>query len=102
MLELITLPYDYEWTTSWTATSFACPPYSTGNTSSPTSFTNWLFSSSLLTIIICIYNQWVNPLEKATLEKIIIVSNEEEKSQFVKDVGEDVLPVEYGGHAKLV
>ncbi|GJR94068.1 sec14 cytosolic factor-like protein [Tanacetum coccineum] len=34
--------------------------------------------------------------------QIIIVSNEEEKSQFVKDVGEDVLPLEYGGHAKLV
>lgn len=34
--------------------------------------------------------------------QIIIVSNDEEKSQFVKDVGEDVLPVEYGGHAKLV
>ncbi|KAK4264030.1 hypothetical protein QN277_029371 [Acacia crassicarpa] len=40
-------------------------------------------------------------LEKATLEKIVVVSNEEERRQFVKDVGEDVLPEEYGGRARL-
>nr|XP_043623344.1 sec14 cytosolic factor-like [Erigeron canadensis] len=41
-------------------------------------------------------------LEKATLEKIIIVSDEEGKSQFVREVGKDVLPEELGGKAKLV
>nr|XP_043623345.1 sec14 cytosolic factor-like [Erigeron canadensis] len=41
-------------------------------------------------------------LEKATLEKIVIVSDEEGKSQFVREVGEDVLPEEFGGKAKLV
>ncbi|KAK1425467.1 hypothetical protein QVD17_20819 [Tagetes erecta] len=41
-------------------------------------------------------------LEKATLEKIVIVTNEEEKEQFVREVGEDVLPEEYGGLAKFV
>ncbi|XP_076884235.1 sec14 cytosolic factor-like [Bidens hawaiensis] len=41
-------------------------------------------------------------LEKATLEKVVIVCNEEEKTQFIRDVGEDVLPEEYGGRAKLV
>ncbi|KAK9074433.1 hypothetical protein SSX86_007031 [Deinandra increscens subsp. villosa] len=41
-------------------------------------------------------------LEKATLEKIVIVSKEEEKKQFISEVGEDALPEEYGGRAKLV
>ncbi|KAL8227712.1 hypothetical protein R6Q57_015296 [Mikania cordata] len=41
-------------------------------------------------------------LEKATLEKIVIVSNEEEKEQLIREVGEDVLPEEFGGHAKFV
>ncbi|KAK9091460.1 hypothetical protein Sjap_024637 [Stephania japonica] len=40
-------------------------------------------------------------LEKATQEKIVIVSNEEEHKNFIKEVGEDVLPEEYGGRAKL-
>ncbi|MFS8028098.1 putative CRAL-TRIO lipid binding domain, CRAL/TRIO domain superfamily [Helianthus anomalus] len=41
-------------------------------------------------------------LEKATLEKIVIVTNEEEKKQFIREVGEDVLPEEYGGRASFV
>ncbi|KAG8382687.1 hypothetical protein BUALT_Bualt05G0103400 [Buddleja alternifolia] len=41
-------------------------------------------------------------LEKATLEKIVIVSKEEERREFVRDVGEEALPEEYGGQAKLV
>ncbi|XP_030957220.1 CRAL-TRIO domain-containing protein YKL091C [Quercus lobata] len=41
-------------------------------------------------------------LEKATLEKIVIVTNEDERLDFIKEVGEEVLPEEYGGRAKLV
>ncbi|KAE9615761.1 hypothetical protein Lal_00017171 [Lupinus albus] len=41
-------------------------------------------------------------LEKATLEKIVIVSNEDERKKFIREVGEEVLPEEYGGRAKLV
>ncbi|XP_050275536.1 CRAL-TRIO domain-containing protein YKL091C [Quercus robur] len=41
-------------------------------------------------------------LEKATLEKIMIVTNEDERQDFIKEVGEEVLPEEYGGRAKLV
>ncbi|KAG6399075.1 hypothetical protein SASPL_140549 [Salvia splendens] len=41
-------------------------------------------------------------IEKATLEKIVIVTNEEEREEFVREVGEEVLPEEYGGKAKLI
>ncbi|KAI3719832.1 hypothetical protein L6452_20737 [Arctium lappa] len=41
-------------------------------------------------------------LEKATLEKVVIVSNEEEKNRFIREVGEDILPEEFGGQAKVV
>ncbi|KAI3889622.1 hypothetical protein MKX03_007644 [Papaver bracteatum] len=41
-------------------------------------------------------------LEKATLEKIIIVSNEEQRKDFVNQVGEDNLTEDYGGRGKLV
>ncbi|XP_011021759.1 PREDICTED: sec14 cytosolic factor-like [Populus euphratica] len=40
-------------------------------------------------------------LEKGTLEKIVIVTNEERKC-FVKEIGEEVLPEELGGQATLV
>jgi len=41
-------------------------------------------------------------LEKATLEKVVIVSSEIEKEEFIREIGEVALPEEYGGHAKLV
>ncbi|KAI3976476.1 hypothetical protein MKX01_008334 [Papaver californicum] len=41
-------------------------------------------------------------LEKATLEKVIIVSSEEERKDFVKQIGEDTLTEDYGGRGKLV
>ncbi|XP_073143198.1 SEC14 cytosolic factor isoform X2 [Henckelia pumila] len=41
-------------------------------------------------------------LEKATLEKVVIVTNEEERRHFMKDIGEEALAEEYGGRAKLV
>ncbi|XP_021293222.1 CRAL-TRIO domain-containing protein YKL091C [Herrania umbratica] len=40
-------------------------------------------------------------IEKATLEKIVIVTNEDEKKCFIDEVGEEAVPVEYGGRAKL-
>ncbi|GLT29200.1 hypothetical protein SLA2020_040810 [Shorea laevis] len=40
-------------------------------------------------------------LEKATLEKIVIVSNEDEHRDFIQEIGEQALPEEYGGQAKL-
>ncbi|KAK7308654.1 hypothetical protein VNO77_42274 [Canavalia gladiata] len=40
-------------------------------------------------------------LERATLEKIVIVTNEIEREEFIREVGEEVLPEEYGGRAKL-
>lgn len=41
-------------------------------------------------------------LDKATLEKIVIVSNEDDRRDFVNEIGKEVLPEEYGGLAKLV
>ncbi|KAA8529771.1 hypothetical protein F0562_034129 [Nyssa sinensis] len=41
-------------------------------------------------------------LEKATLEKIVIISSEDERRDFFKEIGEEALPEEYGGQAKLV
>ncbi|KAJ6988247.1 hypothetical protein NC653_021240 [Populus alba x Populus x berolinensis] len=41
-------------------------------------------------------------LEKATLEKVMIVTSEEERDFFVEEIGEEVLPEEYGGRAMLV
>ncbi|WCJ33632.1 Sec14p-like phosphatidylinositol transfer family protein [Euphorbia peplus] len=41
-------------------------------------------------------------LETATKEKIMIVSNEDERRNVVKEIGEEILPQEYGGRAKLV
>lgn len=41
-------------------------------------------------------------LEKATLEKVVIVTNEIEKEEFIREIGEAALLEEYGGQAKLV
>ncbi|KAH0866210.1 hypothetical protein HID58_083421 [Brassica napus] len=40
-------------------------------------------------------------LEKATQEKIVIVTDEEEERKFKEEIGVDALPEEYGGQAKL-
>ncbi|KAL5726655.1 hypothetical protein ACHQM5_009678 [Ranunculus cassubicifolius] len=41
-------------------------------------------------------------LEKATLDKVVIVSTEDEQKEFINEVGEETVPEEYGGQAKLV
>ena len=33
--------------------------------------------------------------------QILIVTNDDERKEFIKEVGEEVLPEEYGGLAKL-
>ncbi|KAL6970011.1 hypothetical protein U1Q18_029720 [Sarracenia purpurea var. burkii] len=40
--------------------------------------------------------------EKETLQKIVIVHNQDEMREFIREIGEEVLPEEYGGRAKLV
>lgn len=34
--------------------------------------------------------------------QIVIISNEDERKEFINEVGEEILPEEYGGRAKLV
>jgi hypothetical protein len=34
--------------------------------------------------------------------QIVIVTNEDERQDFIREVGEEVLPEEYGGQAKVV
>uniref|UniRef100_A0A7N0TCN8 CRAL-TRIO domain-containing protein n=1 Tax=Kalanchoe fedtschenkoi TaxID=63787 RepID=A0A7N0TCN8_KALFE len=41
-------------------------------------------------------------LDKATLEKIVIVGSEDEKKQLIDEVGVDILPEMYGGKAKFI
>ncbi|CAK8570442.1 unnamed protein product [Lathyrus sativus] len=41
-------------------------------------------------------------LDKTTKEKIVIINNEDERKEFIDQVGEEILPKEYGGRAKLV
>ncbi|KAH0727946.1 hypothetical protein KY284_003811 [Solanum tuberosum] len=41
-------------------------------------------------------------LDKVTQQKVRIVMSEEQKQEFIREVGEDVVPEEYGGRAKLV
>ncbi|CAN6479819.1 unnamed protein product [Victoria cruziana] len=48
----------------------------------------WKFVSSLL--------------NKATLDKVQIVKSKEERAAMLKEIGEETLPAEYGGRAKLV
>lgn len=36
------------------------------------------------------------------LLQIVILSNEDERKEFIREVGEEILPEEYGGKAKLV
>lgn len=41
-------------------------------------------------------------LEKATFQKIVIVTNEDEMKEMVEAIGDEILPEEYGGRTKLV
>uniref|UniRef100_A0A2C9U665 CRAL-TRIO domain-containing protein n=1 Tax=Manihot esculenta TaxID=3983 RepID=A0A2C9U665_MANES len=61
-----------------------------------------LFILSMPWFFVSVWRMLSRFLEKATLEKIVIVSNEEERKKFIKEIGEESLPEEYGGQAKLV
>ncbi|TMW92991.1 hypothetical protein EJD97_012311 [Solanum chilense] len=41
-------------------------------------------------------------IDKATQQKMRIIMSEEQKQEFIREVGEDVIPAEYGGRAELV
>ncbi|KAK6921592.1 CRAL-TRIO lipid binding domain [Dillenia turbinata] len=41
-------------------------------------------------------------LDRATLEKVVIVSDEDGRKSILEEIGEHVLPERYGGHARLV
>nr|XP_043624614.1 CRAL-TRIO domain-containing protein YKL091C-like [Erigeron canadensis] len=41
-------------------------------------------------------------IEKPTLDKIVIVTNDEQRQRFIVEVGKEVLPEDIGGEAKLV
>ncbi|XP_015063135.1 SEC14 cytosolic factor-like isoform X1 [Solanum pennellii] len=41
-------------------------------------------------------------IDKATQQKMRIIMSEEQKQEFIREVGEDVVPTEYGGRAELV
>ncbi|XP_051148583.1 SEC14 cytosolic factor-like [Andrographis paniculata] len=40
-------------------------------------------------------------LEKSLLDKVVMVNSEDEKRDMIREIGEEVLPLEYGGKAKL-
>ena len=40
-------------------------------------------------------------IEKATLKKIVIVTNDDDKKSCIEEIGEEAVPIEYGGKAKL-
>ncbi|KAF3793751.1 SEC14 cytosolic factor [Nymphaea thermarum] len=61
-----------------------------------------LYIMNMPRILIGIWRMLSKFLDKATLEKIAMVSSKEEKMEMVKEIGEEILPVEYGGSAKLV
>ncbi|XP_077241133.1 sec14 cytosolic factor-like isoform X2 [Tasmannia lanceolata] len=53
-------------------------------------------------IFVSVWSMVSRFLEKATLQKVMIVKSEEEKRRFISEIGEDSLPEEYSGRAKLV
>ncbi|RXH70356.1 hypothetical protein DVH24_007612 [Malus domestica] len=61
-----------------------------------------LFILSMPWFFVSVWRMISRFLEKATQEKIVIVSNEEGTKNFRKEIGEETLPEEYGGRAKLV
>ncbi|KAF5205692.1 Sec14p-like phosphatidylinositol transfer family protein [Thalictrum thalictroides] len=61
-----------------------------------------LFILSMPWFFVSVWKMVSHFLEQATLDKIVIVSNEDEHESFIKEVGKDALPEEYGGRAKVV
>ncbi|PIA33501.1 hypothetical protein AQUCO_04100141v1 [Aquilegia coerulea] len=61
-----------------------------------------LFILSMPWFFVSVWKMVSHFLEKATLDKVVIVSNEDEHNSFIKEIGMETLPEEYGGRAKLV
>ncbi|KAI6686017.1 hypothetical protein NL676_031930 [Syzygium grande] len=61
-----------------------------------------LFILNMPRFFVSVWKMISHFLEKATLEKIVIVSNEDEREDLIKEIGGEVLPEEFGGQAKLV
>ncbi|XP_068658331.1 sec14 cytosolic factor [Aristolochia californica] len=61
-----------------------------------------LYMVNMPWIFVSVWNFVSRFLEKATLEKVVVVKNDEDRNDFVRAVGEANLPEEYGGKAKLV
>ncbi|XP_065856428.1 CRAL-TRIO domain-containing protein YKL091C-like [Euphorbia lathyris] len=61
-----------------------------------------LFILNMPRFFISIWKMVSRFLEKPTQEKALIVSNEDERTNVVKEIGQEILPQEYGGRAKLL
>ncbi|KAL8150749.1 hypothetical protein V2J09_020557 [Rumex salicifolius] len=60
------------------------------------------FILNVPTLFVRIWKAVSRFLDKATLQKVVFVSNEDEKRKFIEEIGEEVLPECYGGKAKLM
>ncbi|PIA33503.1 hypothetical protein AQUCO_04100143v1 [Aquilegia coerulea] len=61
-----------------------------------------LYFLSLPGFFVTIWKMISRALDKTLLDKIVIVKNEDEHMNFIREIGEETLPEEYGGRAKLV
>ncbi|KDP38124.1 hypothetical protein JCGZ_04767 [Jatropha curcas] len=61
-----------------------------------------LFILHMPRFFITVWKMIARFIDKATQEKIVIICKEEERRNFIKEIGEEALPEEYGGRAKLV
>ncbi|OAY83702.1 SEC14 cytosolic factor [Ananas comosus] len=60
-----------------------------------------LYILSMPWIFIGIWKMISAFLEKAILEKVVIVNNDAQKKEMIKEIGEEALPEDYGGLAQL-
>ncbi|CAN6479817.1 unnamed protein product [Victoria cruziana] len=61
-----------------------------------------LYVMSMPRILISIWNMLSRFLDKATLDKIVMVNGREAEKEMLEEIGESILPAEYGGSAEMV